>query len=51
MWVDPGDKLGTITGVLTYDTNGRYEVLPTARPTVTDSGFTPEVTTLVGTNG
>jgi hypothetical protein len=44
-----GDSLGTIVGVVDYDSRGNYEVLPTAPFTVTPGDLTREETALEGT--
>ncbi|MFT8245742.1 hypothetical protein [Roseomonas sp. BN140053] len=42
-----GDRLGDVTGVLSYDF-GQYQLLPTLPFAVTDGGLRKEVTTLTG---
>jgi hypothetical protein len=43
-----GDTLGTIVGVVDYDSRGNFEVLPTEAFTVTDGGLERETTSLDG---
>ena len=47
--VNTGDKLGDVTGIISYSF-GNYELLPTEEITVTSGGLTQEVTNLVGTD-
>ena len=47
--VDVGDKLGDVTGVVTYSF-GNYEVAPTEEFDVVDGGLEQETTDLVGTD-
>ncbi|WP_144299969.1 endonuclease/exonuclease/phosphatase family protein [Elioraea rosea] len=43
-----GDTLGTIVGVMDYDSRGNFEVLPTEAFTITPGGLAREATELAG---